>query len=1042
MKNLIAMNRLRNLCIVACLALPAFASAQNNQFNEVIPRTPNAGSLGKYGDIPVSHHTGVPNISIPIYTIKEGPLSLPISLSYHSSGIKVDEVASWVGLGWSLNAGGMISRTVIGGPDEGGAGSGSGSTERVGWGWYKNGGIPPELLDPSLCDSHYANPNQGVIWNDNPYPYPCKNYSMEAATGVSDTEPDLFTFNFPEGSGKFIFDKNGKAHTIPWEDFHIEPINENLSDQDPANDKYFVGWKIIAPNGTRYYFGGLSATEKSYTFVNGSGNYTPLYNKTTSWFLNKIESANGKHYIEFEYEPELYSYSNRSGHSISIVPINNSINGLPNLASTILSKQAVTGVRLSKITTSSGTVTLDFNESTNQREDLDDPPGGGNKDTKALANISISSPSGYCKIFTLNTDYFESEPDNSSSPTIGYGNNSSDQKRLKLISVQETSCNSIAVIPPYIFTYNETVSMARRYSLAMDYWGYYNGQIYNAGLIPDHIQRSGATDINGGSLRDPNSTKMKAWILEKIDYPTGGNVQFDYEVHKYSNNTKIAGGLRIKTITKEFQSSAPVVTNYQYEDAALYTKDPYSSVTAFFKTSTSSNQSLSYFLAVGGNNTLGFEDLVIGTPRSPVYSTQGYHIGYGIVKELRADGSYTQYNYDHNVIPYHGTFPEVPASNPFGKGELKKSSQIDVGENEIAYTAYQLDFNYGQGAEITVEAMKGAAIMAYQYDAQNNLVPELEYAAFQSYEITAKRERLLSKIDFQDGLTLTTTYGYDATNKHNNPTTITVTDSHGKTIVTENTYPSDAGSGAPNAMFDPANTYYRNMLGVVVDSKQKVNGTILAQTHNNYTFNSTENLLQLTSSRTYPTGSSDYVDSYFTYNYQDNISVVQKENDLKTSYLWGYGGAYPIAQVQNADSKDVFHTSFEDGQGNSSDGDSKTGRKSKTDGFSTVLGNLTSGTYILSYWQKTGGNWVPVTQEVQVTGVYTISLYDQVDEVRLCPASSQITTYTYDPGFGISSVTDPNNITTYYEYDDLGRLKALKDHEGNVLKMYAYKYKN
>jgi len=54
---------------------------------EPIPPTPNAAAFGKYSDIPVSLHTGVPNISIPIYTIQEGPLSLPISLSYHSSGI-------------------------------------------------------------------------------------------------------------------------------------------------------------------------------------------------------------------------------------------------------------------------------------------------------------------------------------------------------------------------------------------------------------------------------------------------------------------------------------------------------------------------------------------------------------------------------------------------------------------------------------------------------------------------------------------------------------------------------------------------------------------------------------------------------------------------------------------------------------------------------------------------------------------------------------------------------------------------------------------
>ena len=80
--------------------------------------SPNAASLGKYGDIPVSYNTGVPNVGIPIYTVTDGPLSIPISLSYHAGGVKVGEPSSWVGLGWSLQAGGMISRTIQGKADE------------------------------------------------------------------------------------------------------------------------------------------------------------------------------------------------------------------------------------------------------------------------------------------------------------------------------------------------------------------------------------------------------------------------------------------------------------------------------------------------------------------------------------------------------------------------------------------------------------------------------------------------------------------------------------------------------------------------------------------------------------------------------------------------------------------------------------------------------------------------------------------------------------------------------------------------------------
>lgn len=71
----------------------------------------------EYSEIPVSLYTGVPDISIPIYTIRVGNYSLPISLRYHASGIKVGQEASRIGLGWSIHAGGAISRSVRGWDD-------------------------------------------------------------------------------------------------------------------------------------------------------------------------------------------------------------------------------------------------------------------------------------------------------------------------------------------------------------------------------------------------------------------------------------------------------------------------------------------------------------------------------------------------------------------------------------------------------------------------------------------------------------------------------------------------------------------------------------------------------------------------------------------------------------------------------------------------------------------------------------------------------------------------------------------------------------
>ena len=79
-----------------------------------IPNTPEAQAFEKYGNTSVSLYTGTPNISIPIYTIPGRELSLPISLTYDASGVKVSQMASQAGLSWNLNVGGRISRTVNG----------------------------------------------------------------------------------------------------------------------------------------------------------------------------------------------------------------------------------------------------------------------------------------------------------------------------------------------------------------------------------------------------------------------------------------------------------------------------------------------------------------------------------------------------------------------------------------------------------------------------------------------------------------------------------------------------------------------------------------------------------------------------------------------------------------------------------------------------------------------------------------------------------------------------------------------------------------
>ena len=112
--------------LMALFVTQHFSAQQIEDFEDLIKTpvlpSPDAASLGKYGQIPVSLNSGTPQIDVPLYEMKSNNLGINISVSYHGSGIKVSEVASVVGLGWSINAGGVITRVVRGWPDEMGEG--------------------------------------------------------------------------------------------------------------------------------------------------------------------------------------------------------------------------------------------------------------------------------------------------------------------------------------------------------------------------------------------------------------------------------------------------------------------------------------------------------------------------------------------------------------------------------------------------------------------------------------------------------------------------------------------------------------------------------------------------------------------------------------------------------------------------------------------------------------------------------------------------------------------------------------------------------
>ena len=62
------------------------------QAESILPPSPEAASVVKYAGVPFTHSLGAAEYDVPIYELKGRQLQIPISLSYRSNGIRVDEI--------------------------------------------------------------------------------------------------------------------------------------------------------------------------------------------------------------------------------------------------------------------------------------------------------------------------------------------------------------------------------------------------------------------------------------------------------------------------------------------------------------------------------------------------------------------------------------------------------------------------------------------------------------------------------------------------------------------------------------------------------------------------------------------------------------------------------------------------------------------------------------------------------------------------------------------------------------------------------------
>lgn len=187
-----------------------------------------------------------------------------------------------------------------------------------------------------------------------------------------------------------------------------------------------------------------------------------------------------------------------------------------------------------------------------------------------------------------------------------------------------------------------------------------------------------------------------------------------------------------------------------------------------------------------------------------------------------------------------------------------------------------------------------------------------------------------------------------------------------------------------------------------------------------------------------------------------------------SAYIWDEHYNTILAQCTDADSSSVAYTSFEtnamgrwnyDPAAITTDITAPTGSRRYTLSAAdiTLTGLNTAKTYIVSFWRKTGSQsvnsktgvqgkelngWTYMEYKITGTSTVTVSGSGYIDELRLYPAGSQMTTYTYEPLIGLSAQVDPASRISYYEYDVIGRLTKIKDQDRNLVKLISYKQKD
>jgi len=820
---------------------------------QFLPPSPQAAALARYGEYPVSLATGVPEINIPLYEIKLGNYTLPISISYHASGIKVDDVASTVGLGWVLNAGGAVSRTVCGAPD---LRSNSSETQDTLYRSY-------ERFSSIYYSSGYGEQYSSIIIP----------ILRDGLNSTYDIASDRYSYNFGGKAGIFRYSHRDRRFVTlnhqPIMIFHHQLGNE---------DSYF---EIIDSDGITYIFHAIE-----HTLMHGSDYMCP-----TSWYVTQIQTPNGN--INFTYENSTSYTMKQWAYGLSVgshifydsecICMDSICCGRNSYSDSFYHYNPLL---VKKITWKGNSIEFTYSD----RND---------RANKRLTTIKVKGCDGSTyKTVSLNNN--------------SYLGNSEDNYRMMLssISISDEGTYTFYYNNKQLPDYDN--SGHRDY---WGYYNTDSTYLYQvpreAAAAAYHrfpqINYNATNDLRYAN-RNPNLVFAKAGILESIYYPTGGHTQFTYELNLNGGT----GGLRIASITdvgpigttsrtRTFTYSGHATQNSP-KDALVYTtyhgyEGVYAGITYRAKASCSSESLIP--LCDGSGSTVFYDNV---TETDGLGNQTKYYYTYGGILSTHYD---TYFLEDWPQICPASIYDEGTCDPLLSKKECYEGNKL-LRREIFEYQENRLD-SFDIGIKIlntlTCSGIYGDPIEPNMMAYRSVTIPMTQMRGFvKTFSLKNK-----TVIDYkqvtgsqpQELITTTESYTYDPQFRTLSPKTISTTNSDGRVFRTVNEYPFECTSSVCVGMYD------QNMADRVVATRQYVNNT-LVKLDSTLFVNQNTNWYYPYKQFEQRSGGSLYEKLQLTdYDAFGNPCTIIENGTDKTAIVWGFNSNWPMAKVSGMSYSDL-----------------------------------------------------------------------------------------------------------------------------------------